>query len=371
MTLAEPASHAVSGVALTLRGVRRDYAGVRALQQVDLRLEPGAVLALLGPSGCGKSTLLKLLAGLEAPSDGEIWFGERLVATAHEQQPPQRRQLGMVFQDYALWPHLSVFANVAFPLQMQKVPRGELVQRVQQALQSVGLEHLAQRAPAALSGGQQQRVALARALVARPSLLLFDEPLSNLDRDLRESLSEDIARLLRELGTTAIYVTHDHEEACAVADQVAVMRQGQVEQIASPRDLWNAPASAWVARFLKLGAVLPARRNGQGVWLGEGLPCLAVPGNSAGSGDMDTGELLVPDSAIVLCAPDGSAWQARVHGQQYRSGSYRTTLHLPNGAVLHTDTRQRLAARQAVGLHIDAAQLRWFAASDHTAMSGG
>ena len=345
----------------------RRFGEQHALRDVSLALAPGRVLALLGPSGCGKTTLLKLLAGLDQPSSGRILFGDRVVASKTTMEPPQRRRLGMVFQDYALWPHMSVQANVAFPLQMQRLPATEVRRRTAEALARVGLGTLGQRAPAQLSGGQQQRVALARAIVAQPALLLFDEPLSNLDRDLRESLCRDMAQLLRQLGTTAVYVTHDHEEACTIADEVAVMSHGSLLQQATPATLWNAPASPEVARFLKLGALAPARREtGGGIRLSGSnavLPDDLLTPASAAAPCAGEGQLLIPDSAVTTGALDGAALRATVAAQHYRSGSFATELALPGGALLRTVTRERLAPDSAVGLHIAPRRLHWFAAA--------
>ncbi|WP_258128307.1 ABC transporter ATP-binding protein [Achromobacter anxifer] len=216
------------GTAIAVRGLRHAFNGHTVLDGVDLDVPAGTVLALLGPSGCGKSTLLKSLAGLLRPQAGSIAFGDAVVCDARRHEPPEQRSLGMVFQDYALWPHMSVAGNVAFPLEMRGVARRERPQRVQEALALVGLGEHAARRPSELSGGQQQRVALARAIVARPRVLLFDEPLSNLDRALRESLCVEIGALLRRLGTTAVYVTHDHEEAHALAHTIARMERGRI-----------------------------------------------------------------------------------------------------------------------------------------------
>ena len=226
------------GTAIAVRGLRHAFNGHTVLDGVDLDVPAGTVLALLGPSGCGKSTLLKSLAGLLRPQAGSIAFGDAVVCDARRHEPPEHRSLGMVFQDYALWPHMSVAGNVAFPLEMRRVARRERPARVQEALALVGLGEHAARRPSELSGGQQQRVALARAIVARPRVLLFDEPLSNLDRALRESLCVEIGALLRRLGTTAVYVTHDHEEAHALAHTIARMANGRIADLvmSKPQD---------------------------------------------------------------------------------------------------------------------------------------
>lgn len=220
-----------SPTSVTLEGIGYAFGAHTVLNQCDLRIEAGSIVALLGPSGCGKSTLLKLLAGLLQPQQGTLHFGERLIASARLSTPPEQRDIGMVFQDYALWPHMSVAHNVTFPLLMRKVPPREREARVLAALQRVGLADFARRKPSDLSGGQQQRVALARAIIAEPKILLFDEPLSNLDRDLRESLCLEMASLLRQLGTTAVYVTHDRGEAEMLADRIVWLSAGSVSAI--------------------------------------------------------------------------------------------------------------------------------------------
>jgi len=213
---------------ITLNGVSYAFGANTVLHQIDLHIEAGSVVALLGPSGCGKSTLLRLLAGLTQPLEGDICFGDRQVARAGWSLPPEARDIGMVFQDYALWPHMTVAQNVDFPLRMRNVARSQREVRVSQALKRVGLSEFADRKPAGLSGGQQQRVALARAIVAEPRVLLFDEPLSNLDSELRESLCMEMASLLRQLGTTAVYVTHDRREAEILADRIVHLAAGSV-----------------------------------------------------------------------------------------------------------------------------------------------
>ncbi|MEF3110090.1 ABC transporter ATP-binding protein [Raoultella sp. WB_B2P2-3] len=216
---------------IKLDGVSFAFGANTVLNNIDLHIEAGSIVALLGPSGCGKSTLLRLLAGLTVPASGEIRFGDRLVAKAGWGMAPEQRDIGMVFQDYALWPHMTVAQNIAFPLRMRGVPRGERQQRVSAALARVGLTGFAERKSSGLSGGQQQRVALARAIVAEPRVLLFDEPLSNLDSELRESLCIEMSRLLRQLAITAVYVTHDRREAELLADRIVHLSAGSVAAV--------------------------------------------------------------------------------------------------------------------------------------------
>ncbi|WP_343551622.1 ABC transporter ATP-binding protein [Pantoea sp.] len=216
---------------IELKNLRWSVGNLTILHDLSLTIPAGEILALLGPSGCGKSTLLKILAGLLQPSEGELWIGDRCVASANHCDAPEKRNLGMVFQDYALWPHMSVAQNVAFPLRMRGMKKAAARQQADAALAQVGLADFGDRKPALLSGGQQQRVALARALVAKPAILLFDEPLSNLDRDLRETLVHTMADLLRAAGITAVYVTHDREEANTLADRIIHLAQGQIVSV--------------------------------------------------------------------------------------------------------------------------------------------
>ena len=225
---------------------------VKAVDGVSLDAPQGQILTLLGPSGCGKSTTLRCIAGLERPDDGEIFFDDRVVFSRAKRTftPPDRRNVGMVFQSYAIWPHLTVFENVAYPMEVRRLPRAEVQRRVRAALALVGLEGLEDRPATYLSGGQQQRVALARALVYEPEVLLLDEPLSNLDAKIRELVREDLRGLQRRLGITTIYVTHDQLEALALSDVVAVMQHGRVVEVGTPQALYAQPKSRFTATFL-------------------------------------------------------------------------------------------------------------------------
>ncbi len=239
-------------------GVDKSFDETTVLRAIDLRIEPGESLALLGPSGCGKTTLLRLIAGLDRPDAGSISVGGEPVAGAGAWVPPEKRNIGMVFQDWALFPHLSVAKNVGYGLDRNERKSG----RVEEALDMVGLSDLGDRMPDTLSGGQQQRVALARAIAPRPSVLLLDEPFSNLDSALRVGVRTEVHRLLVELGITSVFVTHDQEEAFVLGDRVAVMQAGVIEQVGSPQEIYQVPHSSWIAKFV--GDVNLISGNGQG-----------------------------------------------------------------------------------------------------------
>ncbi len=276
-------------MSLAVTDLHKRYGDVRAVDGVTLTVADGERLALLGPSGCGKSTLLRLVAGLEAPDGGAV----ELDGADITRQPAERRGFGVVFQDYALFPHLDVGGNVAFALVERRVAREAAAATVKRLLAMVGLAGLERRRVLELSGGQQQRVALARALAHQPRLVLLDEPLSNLDEALREELKHDITALLDSLGTQAIYVTHDQAEAFSVADQVAVMRSGRIVQVGAAEELLERPRGAWLARFL----------GHDNVWEGTAAQALAAAaGTRAGPGG-----LLLRADLVGLEPPDSGA----------------------------------------------------------------
>ena len=238
----------MSGIKITQ--LRKVYGESVALHDIDLEVANGEVMALLGPSGCGKTTTLQLLAGFLKPDGGEIRVGDRVVSTSHSVVPPERRNMSLIFQSYAVWPHKTVRENVAFGLEVRRVPRTEMQRRVDRALSIVRLDQLADRYPAELSGGQQQRVALARAMVVEPDILLLDEPLSNLDANLREEMRFEVRRLHDETNITMVYVTHDQAEAMVTADRIAVMNLGRIEQVATPFEVYERPTTEFVAAFI-------------------------------------------------------------------------------------------------------------------------
>ena len=294
--------------AILIQGLTKRFGSTVAVDHVNLEIKSGELFFLLGPSGCGKTTLLRMIAGFVAPNDGAIFFGDRNVTHT----PPNQRNAGMVFQSYALWPHMTVFENVAFGLRVRKFREPELSARVSAALRSVRMEEFAQRKPNELSGGQQQRAALARALVIQPTVLLLDEPLSNLDAKLRLEMRSEIKRICKQTGITTVYVTHDQKEALSMADNVAVMRRGQVVQVGPPRELYDRPASRFVADFL-----------GETNFITGTIA--AAPGS--------TGSALIPSSFVVdtpvgIIAPPPPPPQTR---QQFSLGTRVTCSVRPEG----------------------------------------
>jgi iron(III) transport system ATP-binding protein len=233
-----------------LRGLVKRYGNIAVVDNVSLRIEHGLLVCLLGPSGCGKTTTLRLIAGFVEPTAGEIAVGDRVVSSAARTLPPEQRNMSMIFQSYALWPHMTVAENVAYGLKLRKLDKGVIAQKVAEILTTTRLDALAARYPGELSGGQQQRVALARALVVGPETLLLDEPLSNLDANLREEMRFEVRRLHDEYRYTTVYVTHDQSEAMTTADLIAVMNAGKIEQAGTPEEIYNRPRSEFVARFI-------------------------------------------------------------------------------------------------------------------------
>ena len=285
-----------TGSAVALKGIVKRFGGVTAVHRFDLNVEEGSFVTLLGPSGCGKTTTLRMIAGLLDPSEGEIEIKGRSVTRV----PIHKRNLGIVFQNYALFPHKTIFDNVAFGLKYRDVGREEITERVQNALDLVQLPQLGDRYPRQLSGGQQQRIALARAIVIEPDVLLLDEPLSALDANLREDMRVELKRIQSQLGITTIFVTHDQSEALAMSDRIVVMSAGHVEQMGAPEDVYTAPASAFVARFLGNSNLLPSKvvaRDKEALEIAiDGLGNLNIPATRASG--MKPGD----DAMIVIRA---------------------------------------------------------------------
>jgi iron(III) transport system ATP-binding protein len=302
-----------------------------AVENVSLKLEKGEVLGLLGPSGCGKTTLLRIIAGFEHPSVGTVNLGGKIVNSVDSWQPPEARNTGMVFQDYALFPHLTITENIAFGLKIKgkNYASKAIKERVAQVLMLVGLTGLEKRYPHELSGGQQQRIALARALAPQPELILLDEPLSNLDVQVRERLRYEIRSILKASGISAIFVTHDQEEAMAICDKIAVMQNGKLEQLGTPEEIYTQPNSRFVAEFVTNANFLPARRHGN-AWDTE---IGKIPNLFSG---WDMGELMVREEDLIL-KPDENA-PIIVRDRQFLGREYRYCLQTASGQKLHART---------------------------------
>jgi iron(III) transport system ATP-binding protein len=269
-----------------LRGLTKRFGSLAVVDNVSLRIDHGQLVCLLGPSGSGKTTTLRLLAGFLEPSDGEILVGDRLVSSQARTLPPEQRKMSMIFQSYALWPHMTVAENIVYGLRLRKIDRDTIAKKLKLILETTKLEILAQRYPGELSGGQQQRVALARALIVEPETLLLDEPLSNLDANLREEMRFEIRRLHDEYRYTTVYVTHDQSEAMTTADLIAVMNAGKIDQLGTPEDIYDRPQSEFVARFIGASNVIKgiARDGNHVAFAGATLQVVGAkltPGQSA------------------------------------------------------------------------------------------
>jgi spermidine/putrescine ABC transporter ATP-binding subunit len=347
---------------ISVRGVVKRFGNVTAVDRVDLDIADGELFTLLGPSGCGKTTLLRLIAGFYRPDEGEIVFGARVVNAV----PPYERNIGMVFQNYALWPHMTVFANVAYGLRLRKLSTAEIEARVAEGLRKVNLSGLERRYPGQLSGGQQQRVALARALVLNPDFLLLDEPLSNLDAKIRVQVRAEIRKLQKELGITAVYVTHDQEEALSLSDRVAVMRDGRVLQVGTPKDLYERPMTRFVADFVGTNNLVRGtvrERRGDHLVVETVLgPFTAIPNGTIGAGAACVLAIRPENVAIGAAGsgafgsvPDGNVIRGRVSFASYLGNTLRYDVETEDGQVVKADIRdpwhhEPLALGQAVAV---------------------
>jgi iron(III) transport system ATP-binding protein len=316
-------------------------ASAPAVNQVSLDLAGGEILGLLGPSGCGKTTLLRLIGGFEQVRSGEIRLGGEVVADGSRLVPPEQRDIGMVFQDYALFPHLTVAKNVAFGLQRQKFSPTQVTELVKGAIGLVGLAGLAERYPHELSGGQQQRVALARAIAPQPTMILLDEPLSNLDVQVRLYLRQEIRNILKTAGTAAVFVTHDQEEALSICDRVAVMNQGELVQVGRPEDLYQNPQSKFVAEFVTQANFLSARLV-DGFWVTE------VGQFPTKESTSDRAEIMVRQEDVQLVADEGS--RCVVRDRQFLGREYRYWMVTPEGRSIYA--RSALAQDISAGDYV-------------------
>lgn len=328
----------VSGISLT--NVSRRFGETRAVDGVSLDLPEGSFTALLGPSGCGKSTLLRLIAGFEAPDEGSIRFGDRLIADPSEQVPPEKRGIGIVFQSYALWPHMDVAGNVTYPLKTKGADKQTIAKKLAEVLAVVGLQGFDARKVDELSGGQRQRVALARCLVADAGIILFDEPLANLDMHLRASMVEVFRDIHKRTGATIVYVTHDQAEALALADRIAVLDKGKVLQTGSPTEIYRSPADATVAGFVGRGAIVTGSIKDGAIEI-AGKRIVARSGHNANG------------SVRVLLRPEGLALSgdglpATVAASTYRGPVHELRLTLESGETIVVDHAEAPAIGERV-----------------------
>ena len=320
---------------LSIRGATKHYGAVTALADATLELREGEFLTLLGPSGSGKTTLLMMVAGLVPPSSGEVWIDGKLATYA----PPNKRDIGIVFQNYALFPHLTVRENIAFPLQMRRMAPARIEEEVKRVLEIVRLPHVAGRLPRELSGGQQQRIALARCIVYRPSIILMDEPLGALDRQLRDQMQLEIKELHGRLGITVLYVTHDQEEAMAMSDRICLMNNGRIEQIGTPQELYFRPKSVFVAQFLGESNILDAtvRQAGETVTLaGPGDMVLRGRGDGTAMPGDAVKVIIRPERLRVLSEdePAENVASGTLKETVFAGGVTRYFVALPDGPVL-------------------------------------
>ena len=352
--------------AVLVEDVSRHFGDVVAVNRVNLTVERGEFVTLLGPSGCGKTTTLRMVAGLEQNTSGRISIGDRVVsdAAAGFFVPPDHRHLGMVFQSYAIWPHMTVFDNVAYPLRIRRRPKAEISARVQSVLRLVEMENFAQRPAPALSGGQQQRVAIARALVFEPEVLLLDEPLSNLDARLRTQMGDEFRVLQKRLGITSIYVTHDQEEAMALSDRVVVMQAGHILQVGAPEEIYQRPASRAVAAFFGAPNLLDAKVTGceSGA---DKMFALSVAGTGWAGHCFAAEPYATGEPVLVLVRPENlriadegadaspMAWSGRIASSIFR-GPRQSMVVDTEGLRLNVEAPPLLGARigDAVRLHV-------------------
>jgi iron(III) transport system ATP-binding protein len=337
-----PARPSGKGAAVGIENLTVGYGGVVAVRDLDLRVEQGELLVLLGPSGCGKTSTLRSVAGLETPVAGRITVGDDVVFDSGRgiATPPHKRRIGMVFQSYAVWPHMTVAQNVGFPLKMQRRPRQEIRERVEEVLELVGLTGYGRRGASKLSGGQMQRVALARSLAMQPSILLLDEPLSNLDAKLRERLRFELREVQQTIGITSIYVTHDQTEAFALADRVAVMSQGRVDQLDRPDRIYTEPVSRHVADFLGVENIVAgtiAAQRGEDlveVSLDEFDLKVVAAGTGAVGARVDL--CFRSESVDVLEGPSegGNVWEGELRTVSFLGSQWRYRIVLDGGPVV-------------------------------------
>ena len=343
---------------VTITGVTKSFGDVQVLQEFNQKFEDGEFITLLGPSGCGKTTMLRLIAGFEKPTSGEIYIGDRPVSGKDNFVSPEKREIGMVFQSYAVWPHMNVYDNIAYPLKIKKTDKKEIEERVNQALKTVHLEQYKDRFPSELSGGQQQRVALGRALVAHPEILLLDEPLSNLDAKLREEMRYEIKEITKKLKITVIYVTHDQIEAMTMSDRIVLINKGEIQQVGTPQEIYSRPENVFVANFVgkvdfmkgkvENGNILLNNSNGQ-----------TLPNTSSHTKDVIVA--IRPEN--VMLAEDGEL-TGKVFSKFYLGDCNDLRVEVGSGNILRVTARASTYDTLKVGEEVRLKVLEYFVFED-------
>lgn len=343
-----------NGVPVDVRGITKEFPGHTALKGVDLQIEARSFTTLLGPSGCGKTTLLRILAGFETATAGSVNFDGKDIA----RMPAWKRNIGFVFQNYALWPHMTIRDNVSYGLGLRKMRKDDIAERSLEALRMVGLDSRADAFPGQLSGGQQQRVAIARALALRPNVLLLDEPLSNLDAKMRIGMRQELLRLQREVGITAVYVTHDQEEALEMSDQVAVMHDGRIDQVGSPQQIYERPTTAFVSSFVGHVTLLGGVSDGRGGFAAD-LPIHGSLPNLQGDTPSGRAQLVLrPENLDVVDEADAHLVGSLLRSS-YQGRGYRSAIRLADGTVCEVEHRYPASAGigDRVGVRVQQASM--------------
>ncbi len=354
-------------IALDLKNVTKVFGSVKAVDALNLQIEQGECFSFLGPSGCGKTTTLRMIAGFENLDEGELYSNGKLFSSSykHYYLPPEKRDFGMVFQAFAVWPHMTVYDNVAFPLQIKKLSKQEIATRTEMALKATSLTNEAQLFPQKLSGGQQQRIALARAVAINPKVMLLDEPLSNLDPHLREEMRFEIKELQTKFGFTVIYVTHDQAEAMALSDRMLVMKEGIVQQVGGPLDIYNNPANKFVFSFIGLSNFIPVTMKGQNIYVegGEnyGTVSAAIP---KGLNPAVSYDIACRPSEIDF-ASEGIA--AEVMRRTYLGDIVDYMLRIGNVDLRVQKPRRQGIAREGETCHLRFNRLLWYDRNEQTA----
>lgn len=343
---------------VTITGVTKSFGNVQVLQEFNQKFEDGEFITLLGPSGCGKTTMLRLIAGFEKPSSGEIYIGDRIVSGKDSFVSPEKREIGMVFQSYAVWPHMNVYNNIAYPLKIKKASKSEIEEKVNKALKIVHLEQYKDRFPSELSGGQQQRVALGRALVAQPEILLLDEPLSNLDAKLREEMRYEIKEITKKLKITVIYVTHDQIEAMTMSDRIVLINKGEIQQIGTPQEIYSRPNNIFVANFVGKVDFIKGKVQDGNILLNDS-DGQTLPNKS----DLNGNVIVAIRPENVILSDDGEI-KGKVFSKFYLGDCNDLRVEIGNGNILRVTARASTYDTLKVGEEVRLKVLDYFIFED-------